>query len=82
MRGYFHWSIYDNFEWAEGFKPRFGLYRVDYSTYERTPTEGADVLGAIAAARRLTAAQRKKYGGSGPLTPEGDFAADEPCKKQ
>lgn len=70
VRGYYHWSIYDNFEWALGFTPRFGLYTVDFTTYQRTPTEGATVLGDIAAARTLTDAQRKKYGGDGPLTPE------------
>jgi beta-glucosidase len=70
VRGYYHWSIYDNFEWALGFVPRFGLYSVDFTTYARTPTEGATVLGAIACARTLTVAQRKQYGGDGPLTPE------------
>jgi beta-glucosidase len=38
VRGYFHWSLIDNFEWAEGFAPRFGLYRVDYATLARAPT--------------------------------------------
>ena len=33
--GYFVWSFLDNFEWAEGFKPRFGLVHVDYATQER-----------------------------------------------
>ncbi|AUW95042.1 glycosyl transferase [Sulfobacillus thermotolerans] len=36
VRGYFYWSALDNFEWAEGFRPRFGLIEVDYSTQERT----------------------------------------------
>ncbi|MBD3246873.1 MAG: family 1 glycosylhydrolase [Candidatus Omnitrophica bacterium] len=35
LRGYFWWSLIDNFEWDLGFGPRFGLYRVDYRTYER-----------------------------------------------
>lgn len=70
VRGYYHWSIYDNFEWALGFTPRFGLYGVDHTTYARTPTEGATVLGQIAGARKLTSDLRQKYGGTGPLTPE------------
>lgn len=36
MRGYFHWSLTDNFEWAEGYSQRFGLAYVDYATGERT----------------------------------------------
>jgi len=40
IRGYFHWSLLDNFEWAEGFAPRFGLYRIDYRTLERIETPG------------------------------------------
>ena len=35
-RGYFHWSILDNFEWAEGYKHRFGLVYVNYETQKRT----------------------------------------------
>ena len=37
VRGYFVWSILDNFEWAEGYRPRFGLVHVDYATQRRTP---------------------------------------------
>jgi beta-glucosidase len=70
VRGFYYWSLTDNFEWAEGFVPRFGLYKVDYTTYARTATEGADVLNAIAHARTITSDQRKKYGGLGKMTPE------------
>jgi beta-glucosidase len=41
VRGYFHWSILDNFEWAEGYKERFGLIHVDYRTLKRTFKESA-----------------------------------------
>ena len=37
VRGYFVWSLLDNFEWAEGFDQRFGLVHVDYATQRRTP---------------------------------------------
>ncbi len=35
VRGYYHWSLLDNFEWIKGFGPRFGLYEVNYETFER-----------------------------------------------
>lgn len=40
VRGYTYWSLLDNFEWAEGFRPRFGLFRIDYETMERKETGG------------------------------------------
>lgn len=41
MRGYFHWSLTDNFEWAEGYSQRFGLAYVDYATGRRIPKDSA-----------------------------------------
>jgi beta-glucosidase len=37
VRGYFVWSLLDNFEWAYGYWKRFGIVHVDYPTLERTP---------------------------------------------
>jgi beta-glucosidase len=41
VRGYFYWSLIDNYEWLEGLDARFGLYRVDFNTLERIPTKAA-----------------------------------------
>ena len=41
IKGYFHWSIFDNFEWAEGYKERFGMIYVDYETQKRILKDSA-----------------------------------------
>jgi hypothetical protein len=41
VRGYFQWSIMDNFEWAEGYRERFGLVYIDYPTQRRIPKDSA-----------------------------------------
>lgn len=41
VRGYFYWSLIDNYEWLQGLDARFGLYRVDFETLKRTPTNAA-----------------------------------------
>jgi len=41
VRGYFHWSIMDNFEWAEGYKHRFGMIYVDFTTQQRVLKDSA-----------------------------------------
>lgn len=47
IRGYFHWSLMDNFEWDKGFWPRFGLVAVDFRTHKRTPRPSFHVYKKI-----------------------------------
>jgi beta-glucosidase len=53
VRGYFYWSLLDNFEWAFGYRPRFGLVAVDRDTQTRTVKPSATWLGQIATTNRL-----------------------------
>jgi beta-glucosidase len=53
LRGYIHWSAFDNFEWASGYAMHFGLIAVDRQTQVRTPKPSARFLGEIARANRL-----------------------------
>jgi beta-glucosidase len=50
LRGFFVWSLLDNFEWAEGYGQRFGIVHVDFATQRRTPKASAlwfrDVIAA------------------------------------
>ena len=48
VRGYFHWSLLDNFEWNYGYRPKFGLVAVNRETFERTVKPSARFLGEIA----------------------------------
>jgi beta-glucosidase len=53
LRGYFVWSILDNFEWAEGYRKRFGLVRVDYETGARTPKASYAWFAKVAETREI-----------------------------
>jgi len=53
VRGYLHWSLLDNFEWAEGYAPRFGLYAVDYATQTRSLRPSGEVYAQIIESRRV-----------------------------
>ncbi|MDP6853774.1 MAG: family 1 glycosylhydrolase, partial [Candidatus Marinimicrobia bacterium] len=47
IRGYFYWSLMDNYEWAEGYHMKFGLYEVDFDTRERKMREGSKMYREI-----------------------------------
>ena len=47
IRGFFYWSLLDNYEWAEGYKMKFGLYEVDFNTQERKLRQGSKIYQEI-----------------------------------
>ena len=53
VRGYFHWSFMDNFEWALGYEPRFGLVHVDYDKQARTIKDSGHAYARIARSNSL-----------------------------
>ena len=56
IRGFFVWSLLDNFEWSHGFRPKFGLHSVDPVTFARTPKPSASWYRSVAQANRLVPA--------------------------
>ena len=61
VRGFFEWSLMDNFEWAEGYSSRFGLYEVDFSSQKRTKRGCADLYGRIAKNNSISSEMLEKY---------------------
>jgi beta-glucosidase len=53
VRGYFHWSLMDNFEWAMGYRPRMGLVHVDYATQRRTVKDSGHWYAQVARANAI-----------------------------
>ena len=53
IRGYLYWSLMDNFEWLEGWGPRFGLYQVDFNTLERKATAACHYFKRVASGKKL-----------------------------
>ncbi len=70
LRGYFAWSLLDNFEWALGYEPRFGIVHVDYESLERRVRDSGRWLGEVARTGRLPAAGAAAMDGAAglPLT--------------
>jgi beta-glucosidase len=77
--GYLHWSSVDNFEWAHGFGPRFGLIEVDYATQARHPKPSAHLYAEIIRRNAVTADILKRFAWPEPATqPESAPGPTEP----
>lgn len=61
VRGYYHWTLVDNYEWVEGWTTRFGLFALDTLTQERTPRSSAKLFGEIARANAITEDMVEQY---------------------
>jgi beta-glucosidase len=63
VRGYFHWSLVDNFEWSEGWRLRFGLYELDTETGERRARPSAELYRQIIADKGIRRKTLEQYEG-------------------
>jgi beta-glucosidase len=75
LRGYFVWSLLDNFEWAQGYERRFGLFGVDYATQQRIPKDSAhwyrDFIAAQSGAGSPADALKHRGSRDAPRSPLG-----------
>ncbi|WP_185995986.1 GH1 family beta-glucosidase [Nocardioides campestrisoli] len=61
VRGFFHWSLMDNFEWAFGYAKRFGLVHVDYADQRRTPKSSAHWYAELARTSTLPEGEPERW---------------------
>jgi beta-glucosidase len=61
VKGYFHWTPVDNFEWERGWTQRFGLWALDTETQKRTRRPSADLYAAIVKENGLSSAMVRQY---------------------
>ena len=74
LRGYFVWTLLDNFEWAQGTAPRFGLLHVDFATQRRTAKGSAAFFAQLSESHAFTQPERVQRDGVGPLDLRGEAA--------
>jgi len=79
LRGYFHWSLVDNFEWERGWTQRFGLWELDVETQERRKRPSVDFYRAICEANGLSSEHVEKFA---PEVHHQLFPADGPGELQ
>src|SRR5581483_835515 len=66
IRGYFHWTLTDNFEWSEGWRLRFGLVALDSATQQRTLRDSGRLYSAIVKGNGLTREMADRFGSASP----------------
>jgi beta-glucosidase/6-phospho-beta-glucosidase/beta-galactosidase len=71
VRGYFHWTCFDNFEWAEGYSAKFGLIACDPVTQERRPRPSAGLYAQICRSNALPASVELPPAAQQPVEPAG-----------
>ena len=81
VRGYFVWSLLDNFEWGHGFSKRFGLVHVDFATLERTPKASAAWYSEVIARNRIEMRNRGGNGDGGDAAAAAAAAKEEPAEE-
>lgn len=79
VRGYFHWSLVDNFEWNNGWAARFGLIEIDPITQRRAPRPSASMYGEICRANAITEAIVARYA---PDAMDSVFGANAPSSRR
>ncbi|PJA89692.1 MAG: glycoside hydrolase family 1 protein [Candidatus Magasanikbacteria bacterium CG_4_9_14_3_um_filter_32_9] len=77
VKGFFYWSFLDNFEWADGFEPRFGMVEVDYKTQKRTPRPSAYLYKKIAEQNKIDHDLFKFFGHNIDFDPKTNKTIDE-----
>ena len=61
VKGYFHWSLVDNFEWERGWSQRFGLWELDVETQKRTPRPSVELYATICRENAFTTQLVEQY---------------------